>query len=84
MLRDGTCARISGAGPALLLIHGVGLNKSIWAQQVKAFALSRQVVTYDLLGHGRSVAVPENATLENWVHQLVNLVEELKLEHRQD
>jgi (E)-2-((N-methylformamido)methylene)succinate hydrolase len=80
MLRDGTCARISGAGPALILLHGVGLNQSIWAEQVKAFAHSRLVVTYDLLGHGRSAAVPENATLENWVHQLVNLVEELKLE----
>ena len=80
MLRDGTCARLSGAGPALILLHGVGLNQSIWAEQVKAFGHSHQVVTYDLLGHGRSAAVPENATLGNWVHQLENLVEELKLE----
>ncbi len=80
MLRDGTCARIWGAGPALVLLHGVGLNQSIWAEQVKAFAHSHQVITYDLLGHGRSAAVPENATLADWVHQLGNLVEELKLE----
>jgi pimeloyl-ACP methyl ester carboxylesterase len=80
ILRDGTCARISGAGPALVLLHGVGLNQSIWAEQVKAFAPTRQVITYDLLGHGRSGPVPENATLEDWAHQLENLVEELKLE----
>ena len=80
ILRDGTCARLSGAGPALVLLHGVGLNQSIWAEQVKAFAPTRQVITYDLLGHGRSAPVPENAVLENWVHQLEKLVEELKLE----
>ena len=80
ILRDGTCARLSGAGPALILLHGVGLNQSIWAEQVKAFVHSHQVITYDLLGHGRSAAVPENARLGNWVNQFENLVEELKLE----
>lgn len=80
MLRDGTCARLSGAGPALILLHGVGLNQSIWAEQVKAFAGSHEVITYDLLGHGRSAAVSENAVLGDWVHQLEKLVEELKLE----
>jgi pimeloyl-ACP methyl ester carboxylesterase len=80
MLRDGTCARKSGAGPALILLHGVGLNQSIWAEQVKTFSLSHQVITYDLLGHGRSAAVSENAVLEDWVHQLEKLVDELNLE----
>ena len=80
ILRDGTCARISGAGPALILLHGVGLNQSIWAEQVKAFAGSHEVIAYDLLGHGRSAAVSENAELGDWVHQLEKLVEELKLE----
>ena len=41
---------------------------------------SHQVITYDLLGHGRSAAVSENAVLGDWVHQLEKLVEELKLE----
>lgn len=80
MLRDGTCARIWGAGPALVFLHGVGLNQSIWAEQVKAFAHTHQIITYDLLGHGRSAAVSENAVLGDWVHQLEMLVEELKLE----
>ena len=80
ILRDGTCARISGAGPALILLHGVGLNQSIWVEQAKYFADSHQVITYDLLGHGRSAAVPDSAALGNWVQQLENLSEELKLE----
>ena len=78
-LHDGTCARLSGAGPALVLLHGVGLNQNIWAEQVRAFAPTHQVITYDLLGHGRSAAVSENAAMGDWTHQLEKLVEELKL-----
>jgi pimeloyl-ACP methyl ester carboxylesterase len=81
MLHDGTCARLSGAGRSLILLHGVGLNQSIWAEQVKAFAGSHEVITYDLLGHGRSSTVPDDAALEDWANQLESLVEELKLEH---
>jgi len=80
MLSDGTCARISGAGPSLVLLHGVGLNQSIWAEQVKAFSATHQIITYDLLGHGRSATVSGNAALGDWVHQLEKLSEELKLE----
>lgn len=79
MLSDGTCAHLSGAGPALILLHGVGLNQSIWAEQVKALSQTHQIITYDLLGHGRSAAISENAGLGDWVHQLENLVEEFKL-----
>lgn len=81
MLSDGTCVRISGAGPSLVLLHGVGLNQSIWAEQVKAFSATHQIITYDLLGHGRSATVSGNAALGDWVHQLEKLAEELKLEH---
>jgi (E)-2-((N-methylformamido)methylene)succinate hydrolase len=64
----------------LILLHGVGLNQSIWSEQVKAFSHSHQVITYDLLGHGRGAPVPYNAGLADWVHQLESLVEELKVE----
>lgn len=80
ILHDGTCVRLSGVGPALILLHGVGLNQSIWTEQVKAFAPTHQIITYDLLGHGRSATVSENAVLGEWAHQLEKLVEELKLE----
>ena len=79
-LHDGTCVRLSGVGPALILLHGVGLNQSIWAEQVKAFAPTHQIITYDLLGHGRSATASDKAALEDWAHQLEKLVEELKLE----
>ena len=50
----GTAVEISGSGPPVVLLHGVGLNQSIWAEQVTALESDFQVITYDLLGHGRS------------------------------
>ena len=76
----GTSVEISGSGPPVVLLHGVGLNQSIWAEQVKALESDFQVVTYDLLGHGRSAAASTNALLADWVDQLNNVVHDLALE----
>lgn len=76
----GTAIEVSGNGPPVVLLHGVGLNQSIWAGQVKALEAYFQVITYDLLGHGRSTAVAANAPLAVWVDQLNSVVRDLKLE----
>ena len=60
---QGTAVEISGSGPPVVLLHGVGLNQSIWAGQVKALAADFQVITYDLLGHGRSAAARQTPRL---------------------
>ena len=76
----GTALEISGSGPPVVLLHGVGLNQSIWAAQVKALEADFQVITYDLLGHGRSAAAFTNALLADWVDQLNGVVRDLALE----
>ena len=76
----GTALEISGSGPPVVLLHGVGLNQSIWAGQVTALKPDFQVITYDLLGHGRSAAVHANAPLADWVDQLNSVVRDLALE----
>jgi len=76
----GTALEISGSGPPVVLLHGVGLNQSIWVGQVKALKPDFQVITYDLLGHGRSAAARANAPLEDWINQLNSVVRELVLE----
>lgn len=43
-----------GAGPALLLLHGLGGNTENWILQRQAFADSHRVLAIDLPGHGRS------------------------------
>jgi len=45
---------IAGAGPPLLLIHGLGSSTRDWEFQVPAFAPAFQVIAADLRGHGRS------------------------------
>lgn len=76
----GTAVEISGNGPPVVLLHGVGLNQSIWAEQVTALNSDFQVITYDLLGHGRSAPVAANAPLSDWVDQLNAVVCDLALE----
>lgn len=75
----GTALQISGSGPPIVLLHGVGLNQSIWAAQVSALESDFQVITYDLLGHGLSAPVTENAQLSDWVAQLDGVARDLAL-----
>ncbi len=77
---DGSAYHASGAGPAVVFLHGVGLNQSIWAEQVKAFSPGHTVITYDLLGHGKSAAAPADAGLDDWVLQLERLAAELAID----
>ena len=69
-----------GAGPAMLLVHGVGLRKEVWAPQVDAFAAGRRVIVYDTLGHGESDRPPASARLVDYVTQLEGLVDALDIE----
>jgi 3-oxoadipate enol-lactonase len=45
-----------GTGPALLFVHALGTDSTLWAAQVSALADSHICVTYDLPGHGLSTA----------------------------
>lgn len=77
---SGTALEISGSGAPVVLLHGVGLNQSIWAGQAKALETDFQIITYDLLGHGRSAEAAANAGLADWVNQLDDVVRNLALE----
>jgi pimeloyl-[acyl-carrier protein] methyl ester esterase len=45
---------IEGEGPALLFIHGWGVDRRVWRQQSKYFSQYYKVMTVDLPGHGKS------------------------------
>jgi pimeloyl-ACP methyl ester carboxylesterase len=79
-LPDGTSALVAGAGPALVLLHGVGLDRRMWAAQVHGLARSHMVVTYDLMGHGKSPPIFGEAALEDWVAQLERVRRALRIE----
>lgn len=70
-----------GAGPVLVLAHGVGLNASVWQPQLEAFDDEYRVLAYDTLGHGGSALPTEDADLPEYVCQLRELLDDLDIEN---
>lgn len=70
---DGTVYELHGSGPAVVLIHGLGLNRHMWAPYVEALAPRYTVVTYDLLGHGDSVKQASPYRMAQFVEQIETL-----------
>lgn len=50
-----------GAGPGVVLAHGLGGSARNWRPQVRALRARHRVVVYDARGHARSEAPPEAA-----------------------
>lgn len=79
-LPDGTAGEIAGRGPPLILLHGIGLDRSMWQAQVYRFARTYSVIRYDLLGHGESASIDGRVELDDFVCQLEQLCSALKLD----
>jgi pimeloyl-ACP methyl ester carboxylesterase len=77
---DGTAYRAEGEGEPIVLIHGVGMNKDVWAPQLNAFAATHRVVVYDMLGHGGSPLPPAEPTLSDYAGQLRRLLDALGID----
>jgi 2-succinyl-6-hydroxy-2,4-cyclohexadiene-1-carboxylate synthase len=67
---------VTGAGPALLLLHGFTGTADTWRVVVDALAGQRRAIAPDLLGHGRSAAPgdPARYTLARQADGLVRLL----------
>ena len=78
-MSGGTHIRLDGedAGnrPPLVLVHGVGLDHTMWDLVVGDLATDRLVVRYDLLGHGQSVDPPGPRTVEDLVNQCLGVID---------
>ena len=74
-----TAYRETGSGEPLVFVHGVGSNKDSWLPQLEHFAASHRVIRYDTLGHGASDLPPEPAALDDYVAQLLGLLDGLDL-----
>ena len=62
-----------------VFIHGVGLDNTMWYPQ-KKFFVNKPVLFYDLINHGQSVGGYKELSFEIYSKQLLNLINELKLE----
>ena len=60
--------------PAVVLVHGAGMDHSVWALQSRGLAHSgRSVLAVDLPGHGRSegAALTSIAALADWLAEFI-------------
>ena len=62
----------------IIFIHGVGLNNKIWEPQIDTFENS--VITYDILGHGKTPLKLSKISFNDLSLQLLNLIDELKID----
>ena len=79
---DGTRYSLRGkaGAPLVALIHGLGLNRQIWAPFEAALAANYRVLSYDLYGHGESGAPPRRPDVTLYSEQLVGLLDEIGAE----
>ena len=61
---------VHGSGPALVLLHGWGLNVRVWDGLVAALCDRFRIIAIDLPGHGRSEWLPERSSLEEQAAQV--------------
>ncbi len=67
----------TGSGPHVVLLHGVGLDGSMWARCVPELSERFRVTSVDLRGHGASPAAAPGTTLRELADDVADLVREL-------
>jgi pimeloyl-ACP methyl ester carboxylesterase len=70
---------VTGAGPPVLLVHGLGSCGADWSLQVPALAERYTVITVDLRGHGESDKPPGPYTMPMLAADVAGLLEALGL-----
>ena len=76
---DDTALTVAGDGAPVVLVHGMGLNRYMWDGQMLPLTARFRVVTYDLLGHGRSDVRPGPYAMDDFVLQLARLLDRLEI-----
>ena len=76
-----TTATVRGTrGPAVLLVHSLGLDRRMWDPVLDRLAGGRRVVAYDVRGHGSAAAAPLPFTMAATATDLVAVLDALDLD----
>ncbi|MEQ9675473.1 MAG: alpha/beta fold hydrolase, partial [Roseovarius indicus] len=67
-------------GPPVVLIHGLGLSRAIWAGLMPALAAEHRVLSYDFPGHGQSGPATRKMSLERYAEQVRGLMDAAGME----
>jgi (E)-2-((N-methylformamido)methylene)succinate hydrolase len=63
----------------LVFIHGVGLDHQMWHEQVN-YLNEFSILTYDLLGHGKTPFNKKNLNFNDFSNQLLDILDYLKID----
>jgi pimeloyl-ACP methyl ester carboxylesterase len=63
----------------LVFIHGVGLDHKMWDEQIN-YLNKFSILTYDLLGHGKTPCDKDELILKDFSNQLLEILDYLKIE----
>jgi pimeloyl-ACP methyl ester carboxylesterase len=75
------CAfRVAGSGPAIVLIHGLGANSSVWNDVQARLAQRFTVIAPDLLGHGKSDKPRNDSSIAAYANGLRDLLSVLGID----
>jgi pimeloyl-ACP methyl ester carboxylesterase len=59
-----------GSGPPLVLVHGLGGRRQSWQPVLAGLVSHREVVSFDLPGHGETPTLQGTLTLDGLVDEL--------------
>jgi pimeloyl-ACP methyl ester carboxylesterase len=72
--------RRAGAGPALLLLHGIAGSSETWVPAMRLLQRDYTVIAPDFLGHGASAKPPGDYSLGNYAAGLRDFLDVLDVE----
>jgi 3-oxoadipate enol-lactonase len=73
-------AENGSGGTAIVFLHGVGSDKSVWAPQLAHFGRSRRALAFDYPGYGDSDPAPEGTTRDDYARAIFAGMDSLGIE----
>lgn len=77
---DTIVASAGDIGPAVVLIHALGLDWRMWEAAMAHLASGRRVFAYDIRGHGSATGAPTPSTMGQLGADLIGMLDALGLE----
>ena len=73
--------KVTGAGSALVLVHGAGDNLGMWYHQTSVFSASHRVIAYDVRGSGETESPEGDYSLSLFADDAYELMKALDVPH---
>ena len=70
----------AGGATAIVFLHGVGSDKSVWRPQLEHFGRARRAVAFDYPGYGDSDSAPQGTTRDDYASAILSAMKGLGIE----